>query len=100
MPDVSGGGPLGPGMNADQGWAEVRAVAADRRSGATELARRAARALSALPSAELLGALSVLLAGHPSMAPLWRLGTDVLASADHPAAARRFAAALDRELEG
>jgi initiation factor 2B subunit 1/2 family protein len=86
-------------MNAEQAWAEVRAVAANRRSGAAELARRAAWALSALPTGELLGALGVLLAGHPSMAPLWRLGTDVLASADHPAAARRFVAALDRELE-
>lgn len=88
------------GAGAEEAWAEVRAVASDRGSGATELARRAAWALSLLPAGELLGALRALLATHPSMAPLWRLGTCVLEeSADHPAAARRFAAALDRETE-
>ena len=86
-------------MNAEPAWAEIRAVAADRASGAAELARRAAGALGALPGGELPGALGELLAGHPSMAPLWRLGTDLLASADHPVAARRFVDELDRDRE-
>jgi hypothetical protein len=82
-----------------QAWAEVRAVACDRRSGAAQLAHRAASALSILGSSELLDALGVLLAGHPSMAPLWRLGTLLLGSSDHPAAARGFVEELDRETE-
>src|SRR5438093_6594533 len=86
-------------LTGPQAWAEVRAVACDRRSGAAQLARRAATALCALGEHELVDALGVLLAGHPSMGPLWRLGTALLGSDDHPAAARRFVEALDRETQ-
>jgi initiation factor 2B subunit 1/2 family protein len=87
----------GTELTRSQAWAEVRAVASDPRSGAAQLARRAAAALSVLEEGELLDALGVLLAGHPSMAPLWRLGTVLLGSADHPGAGRRFVEELDRE---
>jgi hypothetical protein len=86
-------------MTGAEAWSEVRSVARDRQSGAAQLARRAATALEILPPGEILEALAVLLAGHPSMAPLWRLGTCVLEAEEHPAAARRFVAALDRETE-
>lgn len=86
-------------LTGPQAWAEVRVVACDRRSGAAQLARRAATALGALGKHELLDALGILLAGHPSMAPLWRLGTALLGSDDHPAAARRFVDTLDRETQ-
>jgi len=74
-------------------------IAADRRSGAAELARRAAEAVAALPSSDLRPALETLLRGHPEMAPLWRLAGDVLGS-DPRRAARRFLARVDREALG
>jgi hypothetical protein len=86
-------------MAPDRAWAEIEAVAGDRSAGAAELARRAATALGVLGPADLFPALTVLLGGHPSMAPLWRLGTLLLGSPDHAAAARRFAGHLDREAE-
>lgn len=39
----------------------------------------------------------MLLAGHPSMAPLWRLATDVLSAADPAAGAARFLARLEAD---
>ena len=87
----------GTGMAPEQAWAEIRAVAGDRSAGAAELARRAAAALGVLGPGELFPALEVLVGGHPSMAPLWRLGTILLDSPDHPAAARHFVGELDRE---
>jgi translation initiation factor 2B subunit (eIF-2B alpha/beta/delta family) len=76
---------------------EIRAAAGDRRSGASEIALRAAEALSALPRSDLEEAVAVLVRGHPSMAPLWRLGSEALGSADHAAAARAFAGRLGAE---
>jgi hypothetical protein len=75
----------------DAGWEVVRDAAVDRRSGAAEVSLRAAEALAALPPPDLPGAVRTLVAGHPSMAPLWRLATEVLASGDHRDAAARFA---------
>ncbi|MGH2739934.1 MAG: hypothetical protein ACRDH6_05565, partial [Actinomycetota bacterium] len=81
-------------------WGEVRASAEDRTSGAAEIARRAAEALAALPRNDLEEAVRTLVRGHPSMAPLWRLGSEVLASDDHAHAAGRFAARLVAEQIG
>src|SRR5919197_4543853 len=86
-------------LTGPQAWAEIRAVASDRRSGAAQLARRAATALGALGEHELLDAVGVLLEGHPSMAPLWRLGSALLGSDDHAAAARHFVETLDWETQ-
>jgi translation initiation factor 2B subunit (eIF-2B alpha/beta/delta family) len=76
---------------------DIRAAAGDRQSGASEIALRAAEALSALPRSDLEEAVAVLVRGHPSMAPLWRLGSEALGSADHAAAARAFAGRLGTE---
>jgi ribose 1,5-bisphosphate isomerase len=57
----------------------VREAAEDRGSGAAEIADRAARALAQLPAADLSPAIETIVRGHPSMAPLWRLASEVLA---------------------
>jgi translation initiation factor 2B subunit (eIF-2B alpha/beta/delta family) len=78
-------------------WDAVRSAAGDRVSGASEIALRAAEALAALPRFDLEEAVSAIIRGHPSMAPLWRLGSRVLEAEDHAAAARAFAEALRTE---
>lgn len=74
-------------------------LARDSRSGADEIALRAAEALAALPASDLPRAVEALVRGHPSMAPLWRLGSDVLGAEDHAEGARAFAEHLVRERE-
>lgn len=84
-------------MNA---WDTIRRASADRRSGAAEIAARAAEAMAELSSErDVLRAIRHLLRAHPSMAPLWRLGAAVLTARDHRAAAERFASALRAEGE-
>jgi translation initiation factor 2B subunit (eIF-2B alpha/beta/delta family) len=78
----------------DVGWSAVNQAARDSRSGALEIALRAAEALAALPGADLDDAVATLVRGHPSMAPLWRLASDVLGAADHRIAAAEFARRL------
>jgi Initiation factor 2 subunit family len=92
MPRVAG--------RRDAAWSEVREAAADLRSGAAEIALRAAEALAALPASDLEGAVRALAAGHPSMAPVWRLGTVALGAGDHREAAVRFARGLLAERDG
>jgi translation initiation factor 2B subunit (eIF-2B alpha/beta/delta family) len=82
------------------GWEEVHRAASDRISGATEIALRAADALAALPRSDLEEAVAALVRGHPSMAPLWRLGTEALKGPDHAAAAGAFARRLGVEGKG
>jgi translation initiation factor 2B subunit (eIF-2B alpha/beta/delta family) len=72
-------------------WEGIHQAAGDRRSGAAEIVRRAAEALVALPSHDMKEAVFALIRGQPSMAPLWRLGSEVLSASDHVEAARRFA---------
>ncbi|MGH2725216.1 MAG: hypothetical protein ACRDI0_13355 [Actinomycetota bacterium] len=72
-------------------WEAIRAAAGDRESGAAEIARRAAESLAVLPRRDLEAAARTLVRGHPSMAPLWRLATEVLGARDHAAAATGFA---------
>ena len=79
------------GDHRDAGWTAVRDAALDRQSGAREIVLRAAEALAALPRSDLQDALRALVEGHPSMAPLWRLGTVVLGAGDHRDAAAGFA---------
>jgi translation initiation factor 2B subunit (eIF-2B alpha/beta/delta family) len=80
-------------------WEDVEGLARDAESGAAEIARRAAVALSGLPRSDLRDAVGALLRGHPSMAPLWRLGEAVLSADEHAEAARRFAHDLRREAD-
>jgi translation initiation factor 2B subunit (eIF-2B alpha/beta/delta family) len=82
---------------SEEAWDAVHSAAEDRVSGASEIALRAAEALAALPRSDLADAVSALVRGHPSMAPLWRLGSQVLDVEDHAAAASAFAAALRAE---
>jgi translation initiation factor 2B subunit (eIF-2B alpha/beta/delta family) len=81
----------------DQSWGDIRRAAADRESGAAEIARRVAESLVALPRPELTEAVGTLIRGHPSMAPLWRLAAEALTADDHAEAARSFAARLAEE---
>jgi translation initiation factor eIF-2B subunit delta len=77
------------------GWELVRRAAADGRSGAAEIAERAAEGLSLLATRrDVERAARHLVRAHPSMAPLWRLGAAALASTDHRTAAARFRDAL------
>jgi translation initiation factor 2B subunit (eIF-2B alpha/beta/delta family) len=65
-----------------QTWATIEALADDTLSGAAEIAERAARAMVGLSKKELPDAIETLLRGHPQMAPLWRLGNDLLLAED------------------
>ena len=66
----------------DDVWATIDALADDTEHGAAEIADRAARALPAVPQEELADAIETVLRGHPQMAPLWRLASDLLSSVD------------------
>jgi initiation factor 2B subunit 1/2 family protein len=80
-----------------EAWGGIREAASDRRSGAAEIVRRAAEALAALPSHDVEEAVLTLIRGQPSMAPLWRLGSEALGSTDHVEAARNFAVRVAAE---
>ncbi len=87
--------PTIPGMD---GWEIVRRAARDKRSGAAEIAARAAEGLALLGSQrDVARAARHLVRAHPAMAPLWRLGASTLGARDHRAAARRFGAAIASE---
>jgi len=81
----------------DAAWANVERAAADGDAGAAQIARRSAPAIANLPEGRVRAAVELLLRGHPSMAPLWRLANQVLAATDPPAAARAFLIALDSD---
>lgn len=70
-------------------------AAGDRSSGAAEIARTAAGALGRLPDDLVMPAIELLLRGHPSMAPLWRLVSEMLSRPDRASATRGFAAVLE-----
>jgi len=78
-------------------WALIRRAAADRTSGASQIARDSAMAIVHLPPERAPEAVRLLVRGHPEMGPLWRLATDIL-SADRPdEGAQRFLAALEAD---
>jgi len=77
--------------------ATIEALARDRSSGAASIAERAARALAELPPGSLGAALDVLLRGQPSMAPMWRLATEVLSREGTAAGIQRFLALLESD---
>ncbi|MFA5891522.1 MAG: hypothetical protein WDA27_11335 [Actinomycetota bacterium] len=74
-------------------WDHIRRAAADKRSGAVEIAARAAQGVAELRSRrEVLRAARALLRAHPTMAPLWRLLTEALEGADTAGFAERLEA--------
>jgi len=79
------------------GWAALRRAARDRTSGAAQIAARAAEAFRGLDAARVDEGVRVLLAGHPEMAPLWRLATDVLDGETPSAGAERFLTRLEED---
>jgi len=83
------------------GWEIVRRAAADRRSGAAEIAARAAEGLALLGAQrDVARAARHLVKAHPAMAPLWRLAAVTLTAKDHRTAARRFGESIASESEG
>ncbi|MFN2589576.1 MAG: hypothetical protein ABR518_02265 [Actinomycetota bacterium] len=81
----------------DDPWRAVAAAARDETSGAAEIARAAAAALLRLEPNLLPDTAEMLVRGHPSMAPLWRLATEALSEPDGRSAVRRFVDVLDRD---
>jgi translation initiation factor 2B subunit (eIF-2B alpha/beta/delta family) len=88
-----------PQVTEDRGaaWRDIRRAGADTSAGAAEIARRGAIAMAALPRTDLEEAATSLVAGHPSMAPLWRLASAVLSAENHADSAARFAQQLMAE---
>src|SRR5438128_2017959 len=78
-------------------WAILRRTAADRDSGAAVIAREAASALGRVPRERMPEAVGLLLRGHPAMAPLWRLASDVLSALDPATGASAFLEQLARD---
>lgn len=82
------------------GWEAIRRAASDRRSGAAEVAARAAEGLALMEGKlEVARAARRLLRAQPAMAPVWRLLAAATSAGDHRAAARRFRDALRAETE-
>lgn len=80
-------------------WDALRRVAADRRSGAADLALRAADAVALLRSErDVVRAARRLLRAHPAMAPLWRIFAIALEGS--PRDLKRFRARLEAEGAG
>jgi translation initiation factor 2B subunit (eIF-2B alpha/beta/delta family) len=88
--------PFYDGRVADA-FRSIERIAADCRSGAAELARAAALALQSLEGEQVRDAIEMLLRGHPSMAPLWRLASDVLSAGDPLAGVAAFLPRLDAD---
>jgi len=80
--------------------ATIRALAADTRSGASEIAERAAEALCVITPDELPDAVAALVGGHPSMAPLWRLASEAMYAPSPSIGASRFLEALAEDRRG
>src|SRR5207245_5112419 len=68
----------------------ISRIAADRSSGAAQIAADAARAVESQSIEEAAQAIELLLSSHPSMAPLWRLASEVLSATDPRKGAARF----------
>jgi translation initiation factor 2B subunit (eIF-2B alpha/beta/delta family) len=84
----------------DDGWPTVLALAEDHDSGAAEITREAAGALARLRRRRVPEAIELLLRAHPSMAPLWRLGSEALwAQKGYREGMHRFIRVLDRDAQ-
>lgn len=81
----------------EEPWAILHRAAADRDSGAAEIARQAALALGTVPPDRLLEAIGLLVRGHPSMAPMWRLASEALSAPDPRTGAQAFLDLLGRD---
>jgi translation initiation factor 2B subunit (eIF-2B alpha/beta/delta family) len=81
----------------DDVWATLSSIAADRESGAAQIAAAAAEALKDVTPREMQAAIRKLLAGHPSMAPLWRLASQMLSAPDPVRGADDFLPLLESD---
>jgi translation initiation factor 2B subunit (eIF-2B alpha/beta/delta family) len=79
--------------------ASIDDLLSDRTSGAAAIAAHAAALVPGRPREELADLFEAVLRAHPSMAPLWRLASQVLAASDPADAAERFVAGLAAEQE-
>ncbi len=75
----------------------VYTIANDTVSGASEIAQRAAHELASLPRRTAMEACQVLLEGHPSMGPLWRLATYVMDAGTPSGGADKFLAEFAKD---
>jgi translation initiation factor 2B subunit (eIF-2B alpha/beta/delta family) len=80
-------------------WATLWSIAADRESGAAQIARAATDALKEVATPDVDEAIRLLLEGHPAMASLWRLASDVLYAPDPARGANDFILRLESESE-
>ena len=71
-------------------WATVYRAASDRRSGASEIGSAGAEAIAEMEPDDARKAALLLVDGHPTMAPLWRLASEVLTGPSPGDAAARF----------
>jgi len=78
-------------------WPTLSNIAADRKSGAAQIARAAAEALKGVAVPDVDPAIRLLLAGHPAMAPLWRLASDVLSAPEPSSGADAFLHRLESD---
>jgi translation initiation factor 2B subunit (eIF-2B alpha/beta/delta family) len=75
-------------------WTTVYRAASDRNSGASQIASAASSAIASLDAEEARKAVELLVTGHPTMAPLWRLASEVLDGPTPAEAAKRFDLAM------
>jgi initiation factor 2B subunit 1/2 family protein len=68
-----------------------------RRGTAAEIARVAAEALIRLPGDRVTEGVRLLLLAHPSMGPIWRLGSAVLAASNAASGAREFVSLFEAD---
>ncbi len=81
----------------DDVWTTLSDIATDRESGAAQIAMAAAEALKEVTVPNLDAAIRLLLQGHPAMAPLWRLASDVLSASDPVRGANDFIHRLEAD---
>lgn len=82
-------------------WDHIRRATSDTRSGAVEIAARAAQGVSQLGSRrDVLRAARSLLRAHPAMAPLWRLLSEALDGGDPAGFAERLEAQSSAAADG
>ena len=72
-------------------------AASDTRSGASQIAAAASSAIASMAPDEARKAVELMVAGHPTMGPMWRLASEVMAGPTPEEACRRFDLALSSD---
>jgi translation initiation factor 2B subunit (eIF-2B alpha/beta/delta family) len=78
-------------------WATLSSIAADRDSGAAQIARAAAETMRHLERSEVPEALDILLTAHSAMGPLWRVASLVLGAPTPALGADEFLRLLESD---